>query len=421
MYDDTPLVMVEDDATLIEVAARLARAPAIGVDTESDSFYSYKEKVCLIQISDLETDYVIDPLRVRDMSPLGPIMADEGVVKIFHGADYDVVCMRRDYGFVFHNLFDTMIASQLLGLPRIGLADIIGQFFGLEIEKKYQRHDWSRRPLGDEHIEYARGDSHFLPALREILIHRLQRCGRLGHVEEECTLLEKREWTPRPPDAHAWLRIKTAGSLDDKGLRVLKRLHAYREQEAARMNRPVFKVIGDTDLVSVAKLKPTTTKALDHALPGRGGLKRQHAAALLDAVVNGLNDTYPIPSPEPKARAAEPEGPPPRLRGRASERAMAELKNWRNDLVNRHARLTPVSVISNGTLKEIARMRPTTRDQLREVSDVRRWQVKDFGDAILRVLDRVAPWNERDEKAYQVRLARWQAKQQRRQGVSGEE
>lgn len=406
--------MVEDDETLAAVAERLARAPVIGVDTESDSFYSYREKVCLIQVTDLEADYIIDPLSIRDMSPLAPIMADRGIVKIFHGADYDVVCMKRDYDYVFHNLFDTMIASQLLGVPRIGLADLIWQFFGIEIEKKYQRHDWSRRPLRPEHIDYARGDSHWLPALREILVRRLQRRGRLGHVEEECELLEKREWEGKTFDENDFLRVKKASTLDETGLRVLKRLYLYRDAQARKLDRPVFKVIGDADLVKVARARPTTTKLLDKALPGRSGMKRRHADALVDCVVKGLEDDYPIPRLK-KARKPKPKGPPPRLRGRAADRAMNALKTWRNDLVRTHERLTPVSVISNATLGQIARRRPLTREEMVSIEDVRRWQVKDFGDAILGVLDKVAPWSDKDERAYQQKYQRWARKRAHRE------
>jgi ribonuclease D len=404
MYNDTPLIMVEDGETLAEVVARLAVAPAIGVDTESDSFYSYREKVCLIQISDLHADYIIDPLAIGDMSALGPVMADPNVVKVFHGADYDVVCMKRDFAFTVRNLFDTMIASQLLGSHRVGLADLIEEYFGIELEKKYQRHDWGRRPLGAEHIDYARGDSHWLPALREILVHRLEKRGRLEHVLEECALLELRTWEGRAFDEDGYIKVKTAGRLDDRGLRVLRRLYLYRDEQARKLDRPVFKVIGDTDLVRIADGLPTTRKDLDKVLPGKIGLKRRHADALVQAVVLGLEDDFPIPTRQTKQRA--PRGATPRLRGRAAERALGALKAWRNDLVEANADLTPVAAISNATLKEISRLRPISPQEMMAVPEVRRWQVLDFGDAILAILDRVAPWTEADEAGYQRRRKR---------------
>ncbi len=403
MFDDTPLWMVEDDETLAEVAERLLRAPAIGVDTESDSFFSYKEKVCLLQISDLDTDYIIDPLSIDDMSALDEVMASREVVKIFHGADYDIVCMKRDFGYDIREIFDTMVASQLLGLDRLGLADLIHQFFGHEIEKKYQRHDWGRRPLGKEHIEYARGDSHFLPALREILLRRLRRARRLPHIREECEILEQREWTPRPFDEDRYLHIKTSKRLDDTGLRILKRLYLYREAQGERMDRPVFKVIGDKDLVRVAECRPTNRRELDKALPGKEGLKRRHADALVKCVVKGLEDDFPIPAAKPKKKKPKPKGFRSRLKGRLADKVHQALKDWRNNLVSTHARLTPVGTLSNAVLGQIAQRRPLSLREMRKLPDVRRWQVKDFGEDILAILDKEAPWTDRDEDRFQAK------------------
>ena len=199
MFDLTPLVHVTDPEALADVANTLAEARVIGVDTESDSFYSYQERVCLIQLSDAHADYIIDPLAVEDLSALAPIMANPDIVKVLHGADYDIVCLRRDFSFAFVNVFDTLIASQLLGFERIGLADLIGRFFGHEIDKQYQRHDWSRRPLLPEHIEYARGDTHFLLALREIMERKLTHAGRSRHMEEECALVAAARAVRHPP------------------------------------------------------------------------------------------------------------------------------------------------------------------------------------------------------------------------------
>lgn len=412
MYNDTPLWMVDDAKNLADVADRLARAPAIGVDTESDSFYSYKEKVCLIQITDLERDYIIDPLAIDDLSVLAPIMSDPGIVKIMHGADYDVVCMKRDFDYTFHNLFDTMVASQLLGLPKIGFADLVGRFFGVTIEKKYQRHDWGRRPLKDEHIQYARGDSHWLPALREILMRRLKKRGRYLALKEECEILEQREWTPKPFDPDGYLGMKGAGKLNDQELRILRRFYLYREEQAQKLDRPLFKVIGDRHLVKVARGKPTSRKELDKVLPGKRGLKRRHANNLIDLVKKGLDDDFEVPSRHRRRKKKKKRRPRPprRLRGRQADRALSALKSWRNELVGNNPRLTPVGTMSNAVMKQVARRRPLTHEEMETVKDVRRWQVREFGDRILEILDEVAPWSDDDEAKYQRKLQNWIAK-----------
>ncbi len=394
MFERTELITVEDADTLREVVDKLQQSPVIGIDTESDSSYAYQERVCLIQVSDLTADYIIDPVVFDDLGALGPLLADPSVVKVLHGADYDIVCLHRDYGFEIRGLFDTLVAAQLLGLDRIGLADLIERFFGIQLDKAYQRHNWRLRPLEHEHVEYARGDTHFLIALREIMHPRLRRAGRLRHLDEECRILEKRRWTTRPFDPDGWVDIKRAGELDEDGMRVLRKLYVYRDRQARKMDRPVYKVIPDRVLLSLAEQRPQTAGALDAMFRRKSALRRRHGAALLKAIQEGLEDDQPLPksrSSKKPARAAPKTKLRARLRGRQAERVMASLKQWRNDLIDSDPSLTPYTVASNATLKWIASMRPHSIEELKQVPEVRRWQVRDFGEEILELLDRVAP------------------------------
>jgi len=221
MFGDTELWFVDTQEGLERAARELSKATVIGVDTEGDSFHHYKEKTCLIQFSDIERDYMVDPLAVDDISILGDIMIDPKIVKIFHGVDYDVMCMNRDFGFEFRNLFDTMIAAQMAGHQKIGLADLINDYFGITIDKKYQRHDWAKRPLLQEHIEYARGDTHYILAIREFLIRELKAVGRLGHPTEECKILEGRRYVPKIAPDHPRLPTQRANNLDPDAPNVL--------------------------------------------------------------------------------------------------------------------------------------------------------------------------------------------------------
>jgi ribonuclease D len=391
MFDDAPL-MVEDDEALVALAERLRSATVIGVDTESDSMYHYKEKVCLVQITDAHGDIIVDPLTIDDMSPLEPIFADPSVVKIFHGADYDIVSLKRDFGYQTNNLFDTLVAAQFLGLQGLGLADLIGRFFGIPIDKKFQRHDWSRRPLHPEHLDYARGDTHWLLALREILLRRLEKMGRVAYLEEECALLSKREWAGRAFDPDGWVRIKRSSTLDDDGKRVLRKLYLYRDAQARSLDRPPYKVIGDRVLMEIATKRPRTGKALDQVVPKMRALKRRHATELLRAVRDGLEDDTPLPSATPSSRKpVDDDEPNVRLRGRAAERVFNALKDWRNQVVGNSEAHTPYTVASNATLKSIARHLPSDLEELGDVPDVRRWQVVEHGEAILDLLAGVAP------------------------------
>ncbi len=385
MFGDTPLVVVEDPAALAEAVDALSRSKVLGVDTESDSFHHYQEKVCLLQISDLHTDYVIDPLAVRDLSSLAPLMADPGITKIFHGADYDVVSLKRDFGFRFRNLFDTMIAAQFLGLPRVGLADLIERWFGHHIDKRYQRHDWAARPLEPEHLEYARGDTHFLPALRELLGRHLERAQRLRWVVEECRVIEGREWQGRVHDPSDYLRVKGARQLDETSQRVLRALYAYRDREAQAMDRPAFKVMPDPVLVELAQRRPGSAAEVVAMMRRGSGLARRHGAGIAEAVESGLADTAPLAQPAPReARASTPDV----LRARDAERLLTRLKDWRNRLVD-HTRQAPVTIAANGLLREITRHAPRTLEELALVPEIRQWQVEEHGNALIALINEV--------------------------------
>lgn len=388
MFGDTPLIMVESDAALKEAVASMLAAPVIGVDTESDSFHHYQEKVCLVQISDLENDYIIDPLSIDDMGPLGEVFADRRITKVFHGADYDVVCMKRDFKFEFRGIFDTMISAQFLGLPGVGLADLIRTWWGWTIDKKWQRHDWASRPLLDEHLDYARGDSHWLPALRDVMTEKLRRLGRLAPVLEECLVMERREWQGRTHDPADFLRVKGSRELDDAGKRALRALWAYRDAEAAAMDRPAFKVIPEPVLLELARRRADDLDAVGVVTRRGSPLFRRHGERLAAAVAEGLATTDELPTPAPKE--GRERGPGPGLRGRDAERLFLRLKDWRNEKVARSG-LPAITVASNGLLRELTRAAPTDAASLRAVPELRAWQFEQFGAELLGLIGVAAP------------------------------
>ena len=390
MFEDTPLVMVEDADALDRMLDILSTADVIGIDTESDSSYAYQEKVCLIQVSNHDTDFIIDPLAFDDLSALGDILADPSVVKVLHGADYDIVCLKRDYGFEIRGLFDTLIAAQLLGMERIGLADLIKRFFGIELDKKYQRHNWALRPLEKAHLDYARGDTHWMAALRELVSWKLESAGRMRHMEEECLILEQREWGGRTPDPNAFLTMKKADTLDERGLKILKHTFAYREAQAKRMNRPVYKVIPNDVLLQISRKRPGSRSAFDDLLRAKRAMLRRHGSGLYKALAAGLEDDEPLPKVR-KKKSAPRKGPKSKLRGRHADRVFAALKEWRTDLLDARDDLTPFNVASNNILKAIASVRPVDLEEMAAIPDVRQWQVDDWGEDILDLLDAEAP------------------------------
>lgn len=162
-------VWVDHPTAFSRLASLLQEEPVIGVDTESNSLFAYQEQVCLIQFSTAGDDYLVDPLALKDLSALAPVFANPAIEKVFHAGEYDLICLKRDYGFTFDNLFDTMLAARILGLPGLGLGTMLEQEFSIQADKRLQRANWARRPLTTSMMAYARMDTHYLVALRDML------------------------------------------------------------------------------------------------------------------------------------------------------------------------------------------------------------------------------------------------------------
>ncbi|WP_054693429.1 ribonuclease D [Desulfosarcina cetonica] len=254
------LIRTSDE--LATFANKIGQETFLAVDLEADSMFHYQEKVCLVQLAGNGENVVIDPLDVTDLSPLAPIFADPGICKVFHGADYDVRSLFRDFSIEIHNLFDTQLASMFLGEKETSLGAVVNQRFGIQLDKRYQKKDWSQRPLPDEMIEYAASDVVYLVPLARQLMDELGAKGRLAWVEEECAHLA----AVRPVengDDPLFLRFRGAGRLQRRNLAALEGLLQYRRELAMKKDRPLFKVFANTALLKIASEMADTPQAME--------------------------------------------------------------------------------------------------------------------------------------------------------------
>ena len=361
---------------LAEAIAALSREPLVAADTEAASFHRYHDRIFLIQLSGPSRTEIIDPLALTDLSPVGRLLADPAVEKIFHDADYDLRILDRDYGFRARRLFDTRIAAQLAGEPAVGLAALLEKYAGLKLAKEHQKADWSRRPLPAAMLAYAAADTAHLPALRAELRARLTALGRLGWAEEEFVRLEELRWTGAPDRADAFLRVKGARALAPRQLAALRELHQWREAVGAEQDRATFRIIGNDALLAVAKALPRAPAELG-ALPGLPTtLAQRHGAALLDGVRRALAlPEHDLPRPERPARQP---------RDAALEARIERLKAARNQVAAQLG-LDPGVLCGRSTLEAVARAQPVPTDRagLAGISELRRWQIEALGDALL--------------------------------------
>jgi len=275
-----PILLTRPDEVR-QLARTLLAEPIVAVDTESNSLHAFQEQVCLVQFSTPQADYLVDPLVVPDLSPLADVFASPQVEKVFHGADYDVLTLRRDFGFTFANLFDTMIAARILGYPRVGLGALLESFFGVRLNKRFQRADWGQRPLPQALLDYARLDTRYLILLRHRLRAELEKAGLWPLAQEDFARLAA--LTPRENGRASW-EVKGAHLLTPQQRAVLAELVAYRDRLAWQRNWPRFKVLSDRALLAVARHLPRRLEDLRRVPELTPGLVRRHGQALLQAV-----------------------------------------------------------------------------------------------------------------------------------------
>jgi ribonuclease D len=244
---------IDSPQKLDSILPDLDRSEYLSIDTESNSLYVYYEQVCLIQISIEHRDFLIDPLAIKDLHCLAKYFSNPDQKKIFHASEYDIICLKRDFGFRFINLFDTMIAARILGEEAVGLAALLKSRLGLELDKKYQRANWGMRPLSQEMLDYACQDSRFLEELHRILTIELQEKGLWDLAQEDFRLAcEVEAHTDAPVPQTCW---KVAGStaITSSEAAILQMLCDLRESIASKQNIPAFKVIGNETLVTLIK------------------------------------------------------------------------------------------------------------------------------------------------------------------------
>ncbi len=373
--------LIQSQADLERLFERLKDEPLIAVDTEAASFHRYRDRVYLLQLSSRRETAVVDPLAVTSLEPLGAVLADKGIEIVFHDADYDLRLLNREYGFRAHTLFDTRIAAQLLNEPGVGLAALLEKYFGVRLDKRYQRADWSVRPLSPEMLEYAAADTRHLPELRDLLRNQLLEQGRLEWAEEEFQSLSRVGWPTSPPDEPGYLRMKGAKALPPRSLAVLRELFQWREDLAGRQDKAAFRVLNNEPMLSMAKDPPQDLLALK-AVRGIGGdqLERR-GKEMLAAVQRGLA--------VPDADLPRIERTPRRQPDAAYEGRVERLKTARNLLAVRY-NLAPGVLCPNGTLEAIARLNPHTLEEMSAIPELRRWQLREFGPELLRAVQQPA-------------------------------
>lgn len=368
----SPAVWVDHQELFDQTAAVLEKARRIGVDTESNSLHAYREQVCLIQFSDDQADFLIDPLSGIDLSKLGILFADPSIEKIFHASEYDILCLKRDFGFEFAHLFDTMQAARILGMEKLGLSSLLFDLFAIDQGKSFQKADWGRRPMDDEMRHYARLDTHYLPKLRDTLAERLAQKNLTALAEEDFRRLC--QVNPNQHQAPLYAQVSGYHRLEPQTLAVLNSLCRWRDGAAKKLNRPHFKVVGNSALLALSQTQPKNAYELRQVkeLPAR--VADRYEKDLLDAVRTGLVSA-PI-HPEKRRRPSQ-----------AYIDRLEALHDWRKS-AGKMMGVPSDIVLPRDILEEIAGSHPRSLDALQPVMTDVPWRFAHFGHDIIKTIEK---------------------------------
>jgi ribonuclease D len=376
MSDLPPPLVIRDAASLHSLASSLRGIPRAGVDTESNSLHAYRERVCLVQISTADCDYLVDPLAVADLSSLKEFFEDPRLEKIFHAAEYDLICLRRDFGFRIRGLFDTYAASRSLGSKECGLNALLECEFGITLDKVMQRADWGRRPLTERQLEYARLDTHYLPALRDRQAVQIESAGFGEELRDEFSRLEKiPDQESTEPESNPFWKVRGVFELPPPKRAILLALFEWREQEAQRIDRPSFHVLSGEMMVRLAQDAPDSEEGLAKAgLSGR--ILERWGRIILKTIERGKGRKPPIPE----------------RNGGMDDRAQTRLeavRKWRKRRAEARGVESDV-ILCRDAMFRIARQAPATLAALGEIPGLGPYRLSVYGEEILAALNNSA-------------------------------
>ena len=389
-----PPEYLESDDAVAAFVSRISKATRLAIDTEGASFHKFVDRIYLIQLSTNDRHAIIDPLPIAAPAGLGTILEDPAVEVVFHDADYDLRLLHQDYGWNIRSIFDTRVAAQLLGITSFGLAALLEKYFGVKLDKKHQRADWSMRPLTRGMLDYAAQDTMHLLDLRDQLADELKGKDRWSWAKEEFVRLEGTRWAAEEPGV-AFLRMKGARDLSRRELALLRELVTWRDSVALQVDKATFRVVGNEPLLEAARTAPTDREALGKIKGMPRGIVDRHADDITAAINRGLAvpDADLPRFPKSKRWARDPD----------FDTKVARLKTARDEAAKR-LEIDPGVLCSRDRMETVARAVPRTVEEVSALGELRAWQVSELGASFVAALKGFTPMAGEEESRASAQL-----------------
>ncbi len=359
---------IETDEALTDLILRLEKAKRIAVDTEADSLHHYFEKVCLIQLTLNQTNYIIDPLSKIDLSDVLNILSEKPL--ILHGADYDLRMLQSSFGFRPKNkIFDTMIAAKLLGYKKFSLAALVEHFFNIILKKQGQKSNWSKRPLSDSQLEYACNDTLFLEKISENLTTELKGLNRYSWCSETIDSMVQSTTNNKERDPDMVWRIKGTGLLKEHQLIFLQKIWQWREKIASKKDIPTFKIMGNSQMIELAAWAADNPSRSTENFPG---LPKSYSGSRMKTLEKAIEKAHSTKKTDwPKFRKRKKP-----VHNKPGYKNLVKALKEECVLVAEDLGMNPTDIANNATLELLASERPKTLKEVSDCGNIMQWQAK---------------------------------------------
>ena len=370
--------LISDSGDLRELGEGLTGESRMAVDLEAAGFHRYSDRVCLLQVTSGNQNFIVDTLAVDPSDVLRGPLESPTVTVLLHGGDYDLRLLDRDLDLHPVTLFDTQTAAALLGEPSLGLAALLKKYLDVHVSKKYQRADWAKRPLPDEMLDYAASDTRHLHQLADLLTERLDALGRRSWAEEESALMETLRWHS-DGEVDPVTKIKGVRKFELRDVALIREAWLWRDEVARARDRAPFRVAGDPAILEIVRERPRDVSALARIHGFSPQLAERAGRKLLDRLerTDGLDDSELVGYPR---GPSGPRRPPP-----AVEEVANRLKVVRNEAAEALGIARGV-LMSNTVILEIALVHPGSVEELAQIEGVRHWQLETLADRFLAAL-----------------------------------
>lgn len=375
---------IGSDYTLINDAESLARltdtlcgAKRVGLDTEADSLHHYFEKVCLIQLSFSGKNYIIDPLAGFSLSGFLEVLAQKELV--LQGADYDLRMLKRSFEFRPQSpVFDTMLAAQVLGYEKIGLAALVEKSCGVLLSKEGQKADWSRRPLHEKLLRYASDDTKYLEAVADAMAAELRALGRESWHRECCERVVTSSGLPGKSDpGEAW-RIKGSYRLPPQAMAFVQELWKWRDQEARQRDRPPFMILNNEAMIELAEWRVKEPQAPLREGPRFLQRMSEEKFARLESAIRAAENLSASEWPVSPERS--------RSRGQSFSSEKVEKLLVACKMIAAVLKIEACFLASRATITAVVRHQARSVGQMMETGGMMRWQAELLLPAVRSIL-----------------------------------